>query len=166
MRVLPLLPVLSSPVQATLSQLPWQQLRHLAIGAGLLTGIVTAALPAQANQPLENGDYLFGAVPRADVLGASYMVLRVQGDTLAGGFYQPSSSFDCFRGEVKGDQLQLTVVNSYDQSTHAYAVAFTAEPTDVASTTDVAGPLSLEGFHPIADMSSLDRRILATCTAI
>ena len=76
----------------------------------------------------------------------------------------PQSSFDCFYGSVESDNLNLSVVSSYDQATHAYSVAF-QEGTAIASAESVVAPVELEGYHSIDTVSSNDHRILGMCRA-
>jgi len=79
-----------------------------------------------------------------------------------GAFYMPSSEFDCTYGRFQADQLALTVIDSYEQGQHPYAIAL--EPaTPIAAQDPRAGGLNLEGFYPIATVSANDQRLLAAC---
>ena len=83
---------------------------------------------------------------------------------MIGAFYLPQSEFDCFYGTRQGNQLALTVVNSYDQMTHAFALGIVQNhPVASASDLPTDGQFSLEGFHAIANLSELDQRLLGTC---
>lgn len=111
-----------------------------------------------------NQTYLFGQSAEAAQVGATYMVFTMQGQEVVGAFYMPQSSFDCFRGEVVGEQLALNITNSYDQTTYAYEVALASNA--VVAGTDAAAPFGLEGFHAIETLSETDQQVLSTCQAI
>ncbi|MBD1910692.1 MULTISPECIES: hypothetical protein [unclassified Leptolyngbya] len=128
------------------------------------TEVATANPGLTVSQRMADGVYLFGQSPEAFQNGSEYIVFEVNQDQVVGAFYLPNSSFDCFTGEVGTRQLSLNIVDSYDQTVHPYAVAMRAEGS-VASTSDEAAPMTLEGFHQIANLSDLDQHILDTCRA-
>ncbi|MGG6241190.1 hypothetical protein ACQ4N7_21410 [Nodosilinea sp. AN01ver1] len=118
-----------------------------------------AALP-------EAGRYLFGQVPQPDQIGQGYVVLERTGDRVYGALYYPSSSFDCFYGEVEGTELAMTIINSYDQQAYPYSLALADGPA--VATTDATGdmaPFGLDGFFAIDTVSDNDHRMLDTCRA-
>lgn len=118
-----------------------------------------------AASPLEDGMYLYGQSPEPEQLGAGYMVFEATDGQVVGAFYMPRSSFDCFYGEIEADQLALTVIDSYEQTLHPYAVALeTPDPVAMAGS-DTIAPMNLEGFHRIDTISDNDQRILSTCKA-
>jgi len=144
--------------------------RFLGLAFGLLVGAVplmaTASMvsASEGSAALTDGTYVFGESQVAGQVGATYMVLKVEDQQVIGGFYQPRSSFDCFHGRVAGQDLALTVVNSYDQTTYAYTMAL--ESTVLTAAQSGAGQVSAPaGLHPIADMSAIDREVLSTCEA-
>ncbi len=155
----------------------------LALTLGLAAAALTPAqgvevAPVEANQVarananvqiisqgLPNGIYLYGQSPEAEQLGSAYMVFEVSDRQVIGAFYMPSSSFDCFYGEVQVQQLALNVVDAYEQTVHPYAVALEAADSVAAGGNGAIAPLSLEGFHAIDAVSSNDQRILNTCKA-
>lgn len=112
--------------------------------------------------------YLFGQVPQPDQIGQGYVVLERTGDRVYGALYYPSSSFDCFEGQVQGTELAMTVINSYDQAdTYPYSLAM-VEDSAVASS-DASGelvPFGLDGFHAIEDLSENDHRMLEMCSGV
>ncbi|WP_049560098.1 hypothetical protein [Limnoraphis robusta] len=122
---------------------------------------------AQSFQPgtpfLANGTYLYGQSPQRDQLGQAYMVFEVNQGRMVGAFYMPHSSFDCFWGTPQGNGLALTVIDSYTQETHPYAIGF--NPSVVAASTSGGADqsVSLEGFYPIESISQADRKILEVC---
>ncbi|MEM7772183.1 MAG: hypothetical protein AAGA75_14460 [Cyanobacteria bacterium P01_E01_bin.6] len=112
-----------------------------------------------------NGTYLYGQSPEANQVGHSYAVIEVNGDNAVGAFYMPSSSFDCFYGEVGSNHLDLTVVNSYEQAAYNYLLPMTDnEPIASADGVAVSTP-QLVGYHQISTLSDADHQILATCRA-
>jgi hypothetical protein len=115
-------------------------------------------------QTLADGIYLYGESPESDQIGQAYMVFESRADKMIGAFYMPHSEFDCFYGTRQGNELALTVVNSYDLNTHTFAVGIVHQ-YPVASTSDhpTDGEFALEGLHPIAEVSELDQQLLATC---
>ncbi|PZV08558.1 MAG: hypothetical protein DCF32_04480 [Leptolyngbya sp.] len=125
---------------------------------------------AVAQTAAESGGerYLFGQVPRPDQIGQGYVVLERTGDRVYGALYYPSSSFDCFEGQVQGTELAMTVINSYDQSdTYPYSLAM-VEDSAVASS-DASGelvPFGLDGFHAIDNLSENDHRMLEMCRGV
>lgn len=115
---------------------------------------------------LENGIYLYGQSPQPNQLGQAYMVFEVIQGRLIGGFYMPRSSFDCFSGNVEGNQLALNIVDSYSQEVHNYSIAYSNVSTVATSTPSGASPsVALDGFYPIETLSQTDHDILKTCQA-
>ncbi len=123
-----------------------------------------AAVMAEAApvSPLADGVYLYGESPEPDQIGRAYLVLEVTQGSAIGAFYMPASEFDCTYGRFQADQLALTVIDSYEQGRHPYAIALTAA-SPIAAQPDQATGLNLEGFYPIAAVSENDQRILDTC---
>lgn len=112
---------------------------------------------------LEDGIYLFGQSPQRDQIGSSYAIFTIISNQTIGAFYQPSSSFDCFYGQVHPDRMALNVVDSYQQSVHPYVIALA---TDGSLTAGSAAPTyTLQGFHRIEAVTEQDLNILAVCEA-
>lgn len=164
----------SSPrLIALFLQLAQRPARLLTFALGLTLGTLTAlsaiAPPATAQTNdlagSNDGIYVFGEAAEAGQIGATYMVMNVQAEKIVGAFYQPSSSFDCFHGELQGNSIALTVINSYDQSTHPFTVALQTT-NQVASQTGAVSNLVPEGFYELSQVSTLDADILATCQAL
>ncbi len=120
---------------------------------------------AANRQTLADGVYLYGQTAEPEQLGAAYLVFEVQNRRVVGAFYMPSSSFDCFYGEVEADRLALTVVDSYEQSHHPYSVALATDSSVASVGGSPSTPAELEGFHHIQTISDNDQRILSTCQA-
>lgn len=161
---------------------PWhtlvQYLEKPALGLLMTASLATATVAAmdrtvsaqpQPAQPesaqlLEDGVYLYGQSEQPEQIGSEYLVFEVNQGKVTGGFYMPRSSFDCFYGNVEDNQLALTVIDSYEQTLHPYAVAL-ATADSVASDSGTAVPVGLEGYHRINTLGEIDQQILSTCKA-
>lgn len=139
----------------------------LAIAASLVVGVTRSATAAETqadSTPLSDGVYAYGESNEAGQIGATYMVVEVQGGHAVGGFYQPSSSFDCFQGQVVGNELELVVTNSYEQTTHPYSLALESRGA-VATQNSSVEQLVPSGFYRMGALSETDRSVLQTCQA-
>ncbi len=112
---------------------------------------------------LTDGVYLYGQSPEPEQLGAAYMVFEVKQGDVVGAFYMPRSSFDCFFGNFEADRLALTVVDSYEQTQHPYAIALDTSSSVAMAGGETIAPVGLEGFQRIDELSANDQRILSTC---
>jgi hypothetical protein len=126
------------------------------------TTLISKATPAQS---LPDGVYLYGQSSQPNQIGSAYMVIKVDRQQVMGAFYMPSSSFDCFRGELRGEKLALNVVNSYDQTSHPYALALQTNAIVATVSNPAIAPTELEGYHRLENVSAGDRQILETCQA-
>lgn len=116
-----------------------------------------------AVRSLPDGIYLYGQSPRPNQVGSAYMVLQVKDRQVAGAFYMPFSSFDCFQGEIRDQQLALTVANREEQTRYPYSLALQTQG-DIASSRPEAMLATPAGYHAISSqVSPRDRQILATC---
>lgn len=125
------------------------------------TALVTTTSPS-TSPSLADGVYLYGESPDPDQLGRSYLVFEVTQGNVIGAFYMPSSEFDCTYGRFQADQLALTVIDSYEQGRHPYAIALEAA-SPIAAQNATATGLNLAGYYPIATVSENDQRILDAC---
>ncbi|MEM6255979.1 MAG: hypothetical protein AAF821_23960 [Cyanobacteria bacterium P01_D01_bin.156] len=133
------------------------------LGAAVLTNLAPGSALANtvANSLLADGIYLYGQQPTPNQLGSVYMVFEVTGGHAVGAFYMPSSSFDCFAGDVLANRMDLTVIDSYEQTSHPYSLE--AQPTVVAGQ---GADYAIEGFTELSNLSDLDQRLLATCQTV
>lgn len=116
-------------------------------------------------QPLDDGIYLYGETQQPDQIGVGYMVMEVRNNQAVGALYMPHSSFDCFQGEFQGNQLNMTVVNSYDRTTNTYSFAVQNDNYIASIDDPVSTPARLNGMYNLAEVSANDHRILDTCKA-
>lgn len=93
---------------------------------------------------LPDGIYLYGESPQPEQIQKTYLVFEVRRGLTVGAIYMPSSSFDCFYGNADMQQLKLTIVNSYEQTSYNFSIP-------------------LKEFHAIASVSDNDSRILRLC---
>jgi len=127
--------------------------------------LLAQARPSASPVFPEAGQYLFGQVPQRDQLGQGYIVLESTDEQVFGALYYPSSSFDCFQGQVEAGQLAMTVTNSYTQETYPFSIALASDTSVAATTPDSLTPLNLEGFYQISSITENDLRLLNTCRA-
>ncbi len=93
---------------------------------------------------LPDGIYLYGQSPIPEQILNEYFVFEIRNDKVIGALYLPYSSFFCFYGTQKPGQLEVTVTDSYDNSTSPYTV-------------------NLQDYHPLAQPRENDLRILSIC---
>lgn len=118
---------------------------------------------AQASQAER---YLFGQVAQPDQIGQGYVVLERSGDRVYGALYYPSSSFDCFSGQMQGSELAMSIYSTYDQEVYGYSLALSEGPAVATTGTSELAPLGLDGFYPIATLSDNDHRMLEVCRTV
>lgn len=112
------------------------------------------------------GQYLFGQSAEPDQIGHGYIAVESNGQDLYGALYFPGSSFDCFYGQVQGNALAMTIIDSYSEEAYPYSIALepqSAIATEALGTTPV--PLNLHGFHALNNLTDNDRRMLEVCRA-
>jgi hypothetical protein len=120
-----------------------------------------------ANQirPIEDGVYFYGSAPQPDEIGHAYMVFEAQNSNLLGAIFMPQSSFDCFSGHIRGNELALQITNSYSQEIYGYAIALVAPEDPIASVGTPEVPLQLDGFTDLGTAREADLALLETCRA-
>ncbi len=148
-------PILQTALQTT--QTAPAQIRTIA------TDITTPSDVSTVSGALADGFYFFGAAPERDQLGFEYVVFEVTNDQVVGAFYLPSSNFDCFQGEVRPNQLALSITDSYDQAVHSYSLAMETVPAAVAGS--AAGTFGPAGFYSLGQPGDLEHELLSTCQA-
>ncbi|ACK69514.1 conserved hypothetical protein [Gloeothece citriformis PCC 7424] len=115
-----------------------------------------------SSSSLADGVYLYGQSPEPEQIGQEYLVIRVNQGQVVGAFYMPQSEFNCFYGNVNAQQMNLSVVDPYDNSVHPYSIALqTTSPVAAQNASSVS--LTLEGYHQLSKLSENDQRILNVC---
>lgn len=127
----------------------------------------SAKNPVQGNtSALADGTYLYGEATEPEQIGSAYMVFQVTKGKVVGAFYMPRSSFDCFSGNFEPGKLALNVVDTYEKTTHPYAIALEQNSTVASSSNKPAvSEIGLQGFQRLAKVSANDQRILGMCRA-
>ena len=100
--------------------------------------------PDTASRGLAEGIYLYGQSRQPDEIKKEYFVFEMRQGKVIGAFYLPRSAFYCFYGTLDRTQLNLTVVDSYNDSRSPYSA-------------------NLQQYYPISVISENDRRILGIC---
>ncbi len=134
----------------------------------------TIAQAPNSDNSLADGTYLYGQSSQAGQVGKEYLVFEARQGKVVGAMYMPSSEFACFHGTLNSKQMNLTVVNPYDETalSHTIArqqhsqIAAVGNQLNYNNTLDsVTYPYSvgLEGYQPIAQVGDKDKQILNTC---
>lgn len=104
----------------------------------------TAVAVSLPQPPLQDGVHLFGRSQEPGQLQTEYLIFKMKRNRVIGAFFMPSSSFDCFAGHLKGGNLNLSVVESYEQETYEHSV-------------------TLNQYYAIKQINNNDMRILDVC---
>lgn len=136
------------------------------LGATLLSSLSpdTALANPASSAPLADGVYLYGEQSTVAQPGSTYMVFEVTDGRAVGAFYMPSSSFDCFSGNISATRLDLNVINSYERTTYPYSLAVQSQPTLAAG--QASAEFGISGFNRFDALSELDEHILETCQTV
>lgn len=116
-----------------------------------------------AVRPIADGLYFFGAADHPDEIGHAYMVFEADNSNIVGAIFMPQSSFDCFRGQVVGNELALQITNSYTQEVHDYPIALATDRDPIATVGSPQLPLELSGFYDLGAPRAAEAELLATC---
>lgn len=152
---------LVSAVRAEESADVKQKLQSLQSPLETTGAIAQASAADRPSSSLEDGVYLYGQSQEPNEIGSAYLVFESRDGNIIGGFYMPHSSFDCVHGSLEANELAMTVVDSYSQEAHPYAIAL--EQSSTVAGTGAASDINLEGFHPIAELSETDQNVLSVC---
>lgn len=123
---------------------------------------------------IPDGTYLYGQSPVAEQVGQEYLVFEARQGKVIGAVYLPNSEFSCFYGTLDSKQLDLTVVNPYDQTAYSHTIA-RIQPAQIAAaggqinlentydSLTYPHTIQLEGYQPISEISTNDQQILSVC---
>lgn len=132
-----------------------------------------AQVPA-SDALIPDGIYLYGKSSQPGQIGKEYLVFEAHQGKVVGAIYLPSSEYSCFSGTLDSRQMNLTVVNPYDQTAVSHKIA-RAQPAQIAA---VGGQINLDntydsltyphavqldGYQPISQVSDNDKQILNSC---
>ena len=91
-----------------------------------------------------NGVYLFGQSREPYQIQNEYFIFEFKNGKVIGAFYLPYSSFYCFYGVHQNNNLEVKVIDSYDNSASDYRVDLTK-------------------YYSLTQATNNDVRILKTC---
>ena len=134
-----------------------------------------AQVPKQ-DSSLQDGTYLYGQSSQPGELGKEYIVFQANQGKVVGAMYMPSSEYACFYGTLNSKQMNLTVVNPYNQTAFSHTiareqttqVAAAGGQIDLENTYDsltYPHSIGLEGYLPINQVGDNDKQILNTCVS-
>lgn len=122
---------------------------------------------------IPDGTYLYGQSSQPDQIGQEYIVFQANKGKLVGVLYLPQSEFSCFRGTLESKQMNLQVVNPYDQTALAHTIE-NQQQTSVAAGSQL--PLDraydsltypytvkLDQYQPVGQLSENDQQMLNIC---
>jgi len=144
---------------------------HLEVARSNISQPQTTA--AIKTNPLKNGVHLYGQSSQPEQVGKEYLVFETNGGKVTGAFYMPSSEFSCFYGTVNAGQMNLTVVDPYENSTYSHAIALQQnslvasadQQVSLEDGSDANHPqvIGLQGYYPVETISDNDQRLLDSC---
>jgi len=114
---------------------------------------------------LTDGNYLYGEVAKPYQIGKDYLLLKVKSGQVSGAVYRPNADFYCFRGIVKGEQLELSFVDPNNGTVYAQEIGIRSITGPIASEKIPQNKISLNGFEPIEQLSEVDHEILNACSS-
>lgn len=132
-----------------------------------------AQAPATDAQ-IPDGTYLYGQSSEPQQNGKEYLVFQANQGKVVGAMYLPNSEYSCFHGTLDSRQMNLTVVNPYDQSAFSHTIA-RLQPAQIAAAggqidlqntyDSLTYPyaVGLEGYQPVREISANDKQLLNTC---
>lgn len=134
----------------------------------------TLSTASTRESSLADGTYLYGQSPEPNQIGKEYIVFQAHDGKLVGALYLPQSEFSCFQGSIKSKQMDLRVVNPYDQTALAHRIENQQHTSVVAVGSQL--PLDqtyeslsypytvrLDDYQPVGQLSENDLRILNIC---
>ncbi|NMG58643.1 hypothetical protein E1H12_08935 [Geitlerinema sp. P-1104] len=133
-------------------------------GIAVAESVSVAARLETAPSNLTDGQHVYGSAPEANQVGETYMVFEAEGNRVVGGFYMPSSSFDCFHGRLDENRLALNIQDSYSNEVYPFNLAVSRE-TLVADGQSAANA-NIPGFQPLESLSAMDEQVLDTCRGL
>lgn len=125
------------------------------------SSVVVEVASHPAVSPLPSGVYRYGQTANRGEGNLTQMVFEVSNNRIVGAFYVPQSSFDCFEGEFRDQQMALMVRDSYDHTGHSFVIPL--REGAIASSIPTVAPVQLVGFEPVTAVTPNDHRLLATC---
>jgi hypothetical protein len=138
------------------------------------TGETNPSTVSASVTSIPDGTYLYGQSSQPNQIGQEYIVFQANEGQLVGALYLPQSEFSCFHGTLESKQMNLRVVNPYDQT----ALAHTIENQQQTSVAAAGSQLNLDRtyesltypytvrldqYQPVGQLSENDQRMLNIC---
>lgn len=162
---------------STLEAVPHQLEEEVASNPIVKAEAVSMANIAQlpvSKAEIADGVYLYGQSSEPEQMGKEYIVFEARQGKVVGAMYLPRSEYTCFYGTLDSKQMNLTVVNPYDQTAISHKIARTQTTQVAAAGGQIHLPngydslkyphaVGLEGYQAISQVSENDQRILGEC---
>ncbi|NEO99781.1 MAG: hypothetical protein F6K58_14100 [Symploca sp. SIO2E9] len=127
-----------------------------------------------SNTSIPNGTYLYSQSSQPNQIGKEYIVFKAHQSLVVGALYLPQSEYSCFYGHIDSEQMNLTVVNPYDQTALSHRIARQQLSTiattggnlnleNISSSLTYPHALRLEGYQKLDEFSDNDLHILNSC---
>ncbi|MEC4989252.1 MAG: hypothetical protein SAJ37_10920 [Oscillatoria sp. PMC 1068.18] len=151
------------PLNASATETPKTEQKSLLANSAIIPLSDTKQATSLASIP--NGVYLYGDTSEAEQIGNEYLVFEVRDGKTIGAFYQPRSEYACFYGAIAPEQMNLSVVDPYEEAVSSHSIALQEVPSTIATANGQAPrTVELEGYKRIGNISDNDERMLNTCT--
>jgi hypothetical protein len=123
---------------------------------------------------IADGTYLYGQASQPGQFGQEYIVFESRQGKVVGAMYMPSSEYACFYGTLNSKQMNLTVVNPYNQTAFSHSIAREQSSQIAAAGGQInlentydsltyPHSVGLEGYQPINQVGDNDKQILSNC---
>jgi hypothetical protein len=138
------------------------------------TGETNPSTVSASATSIPDGTYLYGESSQPNQIGQEYIVFQANEGQLVGALYLPQSEFSCFHGTLESKQMNLRVVNPYDQTALAHTIE-NQQQTSVAATGSQLNldrtyesltypyTVKLDQYQPVGQLSENDQRMLNIC---
>jgi hypothetical protein len=134
----------------------------------------TIAQAQSSAASIADGTYLYGQASQPGQFGQEYIVFEARQGKVVGAMYMPSSEYACFYGTLNSKQMNLTVVNPYNQTAFSHTIAREQSSQIAAAGGQInldntydsltyPHSVGLEGYQPINQVSDNDKQILSNC---
>jgi len=113
---------------------------------------------------LEDGIHLYGETSEPNQIGKEYFVFEVNSGDVTGVVYYPRSEFACVYGKMNSQQMNLTLIDPFEQAPYNYSVALQDQSLVASAFGQAPGSsVELEGYHRVREVSDNDLRMLNEC---
>lgn len=133
----------------------------------------TQATSRNASMP-DDGIYFYGESSQPGEIGKEYLVFEADQGNVLGAVYMPQSEYSCFYGTLDSKQMNLTVIDPYNQTALSHTIARQQRSPIAAvgqqlildnrySAMTYPYTVGLEGYQPISYISDSEQAILRVC---